>query len=250
MSPAGAPRGPTLIVFTREPVAPTTKTRLIPAIGATNAAALAHAFTLDALAKCRSVGRGRLVIAASSPGPVHRSAYFRALARRFGAQLVDQGAGALGARMRRVLEPFCEGGAILIGTDTPSLGPGMLEGAVALLERVPVVLGPSLDGGYYLLGVRGAIPDIFGGVRWGRGAVLAQTVRRLERDSVAYALAPSWYDVDRVGDLAVLIRHLEILARRRRARRPRRAGVLSTEEDPCPATARLLARLGLLAPGG
>jgi hypothetical protein len=243
-------RRPTLIVFTREPVAGETKTRLIPRLGARKAAALAHAFTLDALAKAQSL-RVPIVIAGSAPGDARRASYFRALARRFDAGLVDQGEGNLGARMARALAPLCDAGAVLIGTDTPSLPPKLLARNVALLRRTRVVLGPSLDGGYYLIGVRGPLPDIFRGIRWGSTQVLAETIRRLRRMRIPYALGPSWYDVDRWSDLMLLAAHLSLHADSvglRVSRKPiHRSANPSRDPHPCPATARLLACLGLLS---
>ncbi|MGH7933889.1 MAG: TIGR04282 family arsenosugar biosynthesis glycosyltransferase [Candidatus Binataceae bacterium] len=234
---------PTLIVFAREPTPGETKTRLIPRVGAANAAALADAFTRDALTKAHDLGE-RVVIAAAAPNGVANSRYFRALARQFhAAGVIEQGTGNLGVRMARVVAPYCAGGAILIGTDTPSLPRKMLACSLELLRRVPVVLGPSLDGGYYLVGVRGPLPDIFRGIRWGGGRVLEQTLKRLRRDHIPYRLAPSWYDVDRWSDLMLLIEHL-----RRDAARRIRAEVPHPDTPPCPATARVLARLGLLRP--
>jgi hypothetical protein len=221
----------TIIVFAREPIAGATKTRLIPRLGADHAAALADAFTRDALIKARATGL-RLVIAGSAPESVMRSRYFHRVARRFQADLIDQGSGSLGARMSRVLAPYSTDGAILIGADTPSLPARLLVQAVARLHRSPVVLGPSLDGGYYLVGVRGDIPDIFRGIRWGTSSVLATTITRLERTGARYTLAEPWYDIDRWSDLLRLAAHLRMI----------RHGA----PDPCPATSRLLHQLGLL----
>lgn len=243
-------RRPTLIVFTREPVAGETKTRLIPRLGAHNAAALAHAFTLDALAKAQNL-RVPIVIAGSAPGDARRANYFRTLSRRFDARLVDQGEGNLGTRMARALIPLCDAGAVLIGTDSPSLPSRLLAQSVTLLRRARVVLGPSLDGGYYLVGVRGPLPDIFRGIRWGGAQVLTETIRRLKRMRIPYALGPSWYDVDRWSDLMLLAAHLSLRADSgglRVSREPLpRSGNLPHDLHPCPATAHLLARLGLLS---
>jgi rSAM/selenodomain-associated transferase 1 len=226
---AAAPR-PAIIIFAREPVAGFTKTRLIARIGSQNAATLSHAFTLDALAKARSTGLPLVIAAGALSGA---SAYFPPLARRFGAVLVDQGDGSLGARMRLSLERFSNpGGALLIGTDTPSLPASFIARGARLMRTAPVVLGPSLDGGYYLVAVRGEPADIFRGVRWGGSQVLAQTLERLRRMHTPYALAPAWYDVDRWSDLLLLARHLHIIRR--------------TGSDPCPATAKVLRQLGLL----
>ena len=200
------------------------------------AAALSDAFIRDALAKAVSIGPSRIVIAASAAGGAERSKYFRRLARRFGAELIDQGDGSLGKRMARVLEPFSSSGALLIGTDTPSLPIPPLAASLEALRRNRVVLAPSLDGGYYAVGVRGAMPPIFTGIRWGSGSVFDSTVKRLKRAGIRYALGPAWYDVDRWADVMLLAAHLRLLARARR-----RGGA-----SPCPATEFVLNRLGVL----
>jgi uncharacterized protein len=228
-------RSTTLIVFCREPIPGRTKTRLVPRLGTKRAAELADAFILDALAKCRGLRPRQIVIAGSAPTGVHRSSYFRRLARRFGAELIDQGAGSLGNRMERALAPFRREAAVLTGTDTPTLPPNLLARSVALLRRAQVVLAPSLDGGYYLVGARGMMPDIFHGIAWGRASVLDQTLARLRRQRVNYALAPGWYDVDRWSDVMSLAAHLD--------------GILPSA-IPCPATAAVLRRLGLVSIGG
>jgi len=224
-------RAPTIIVFCREPIPGETKTRLVPRLGAPNATAIAGAFTLDALAKAQAVG-ARIAIAGSGPRGARGSRYFRALARRFDACIVEQGEGTLGMRMERALAPFLPGAAVLIGTDTPSIPPRLLRRSLALLRNAAVVIGPSLDGGYYLVGVRGTMPDIFRGIRWGGARVLEQTVKRLRRAGACYALGPSWYDVDRWSDLMLLTAHLRQKATR--------------AANSCPATARILQQLGLL----
>ena len=199
-------------------------------------AALSDAFIRDALAKAVSIGPSRIVIAASAAGGAERSKYFRRLERRFGAELIDQGDGSLGKRMARALEPFSSSGALLIGTDTPSLPIPLLAASVEALRRNSVVLAPSLDGGYYALGVRGAMPPIFSAIRWGSGGVFDSTVKRLERAGIRYALGPAWYDVDRWADVMLLAAHLRLLARARR-----HAGA-----SPCPATESVLKQLGVI----
>jgi uncharacterized protein len=225
------PARPTIIVFTREPVPGSSKTRLGAHIGARNAAAVADAFTQDALAKARELGLP-VVIAASVAGALQDNHYFRSLARRFDADLIDQEQGNLGMRMARVLTAFSPAGALLVGTDTPSLPISILRRAATLIRHNRVVLGPSLDGGYYLVGIRGTLPDMFRGIRWGGPRVFQQTLARLATVGIRPALAPAWYDVDRWGDLMVLAEQLRRLAQRR--------------AFPCPRTAKVLAQLGLL----
>jgi hypothetical protein len=239
-------RRPALIVFCREPAPGRAKTRLIGALTPEGAAAFADRFIRDALAKARAVRPGRLVIAANTAGNARASRYFLRLGRRFGAEVVDQGRGDLGRRMARALAPYADGGALLIGTDTPTLPRRALARLLELLATASVVIGPSLDGGYYAIGVRGTLPPVFAGPRWGGPGVLADTLKRLRRGGWAYALGPAWYDVDENGDLAVLIEHLRRFELRGRLRRTRRA----LDAHPCPATAALVRKLGLLGSGG
>jgi uncharacterized protein len=227
---------PALIVFCREPIEHQVKTRLIGSMTPAAAAALSDAFIRDALAKAVSIRPSRIVIAASSPGGAERSKYFRRLARQFDAELVDQAPGSLGRRMARALEPFSANGALLIGTDTPSLPIATLATSLDALRRTRVVIAPSLDGGYYAVGVRGAMPPIFTAIRWGTRSVFDSTIDRLERAGIPYKLGPPWYDVDRWADVILLAAHLRMLARKR----PR------ARSSPCPATESVLARLGVL----
>lgn len=226
---------PALIVFCREPIPHLTKTRLVGRLMPDGVARLADAFIVDALAKAVSVRASRVVIAASAPEGPANSKYFHRLARRFGATLIDQGRGSLGARMSRALEPFASSGALLIGTDTPSLPVPLLEKSLGALLRSRVVIAPSLDGGYYAVGVRGAMPPIFTAIRWGSSGVLDATIRRLDRARIRYSLGPMWYDVDRWSDVMLLVAHLRL-----------RRGDHRANASPCPQTEAVLKRLGVM----
>jgi uncharacterized protein len=233
-------RRPAAIIFAREPIAGRAKTRLIPILGPEGAASLADAFIRDALLKARAMDAAPVIIAADTQSGASRSPYFRALSDTFGARLIDQGRGNLGARMAHAIRAFAgPGGTVLFGTDTPSLPVRMLKLSADLLRDHAVVLAPALDGGYYLVGVRGMIPDIFSGLRWGSAGVMAATLGRLRAARISYALGPWWYDVDRPRDLILLSRHLKgrLGARWARAMPLERA-------TPCPATAAILDRLG------
>ncbi len=138
--------------------------------------------------------------------------------------------------MVRALQPFQSGGALLIGTDTPSLPLSLMKQNLGHLRATGVVIAPSLDGGYYAIGARGAIPPIFTGIRWGTRTVFRDTVARLKRARVTFALGPSWYDVDRWTDVLLLAAHLRLIALAKPTREP----------HPCPATLAVLQRLGLL----
>jgi len=101
--------------------------------------------------------------------------------------------------------------------------------ALHALARARIVVGPSLDGGYNLLGVRAPLPDLFSRIPWKSDRVLAATLARLERAKIAPVVLPCWYDVDTAVDVAHLARHVRTLA--------------TLGETPCPRTRRVLARL-------
>ena len=199
------------------------------------AARLADAFIDDALRKAAGLGGRKLVIAASSPGPVRRSKYFLRLARRYGADLVDQGEGHLGQRMARVLCRYADAagcGPVWQPTRPRCHRPSFAK-VWQRCSRTPVVIAPALDGGYYLVGVCGAVPKIFSSISWGGSRVLEQTLGRLHRLSIRYQLGPWWYDIDRPTDLELLAADLT-------------AERAATAVAACPATARLMDELGLL----
>jgi rSAM/selenodomain-associated transferase 1 len=215
-----------LILFAREPVAGSVKTRLVPALGRAGAARLYAAFTADL---CAALAPRFALTIACSPDPARP--YFRGLARRHRVALVPQGDGDLGARMRRMATAALarRSRVVIVGSDIPTLPPDLVESAFRALRRRRVVLGPSLDGGYYLIGLRAPVPDVFSRMPWGGPRVLERTLARLRRERIGAVLLPPWYDVDTPADVALLADHLRVLAP---------AGT-----RPCPRTARVLATM-------
>jgi glycosyltransferase A (GT-A) superfamily protein (DUF2064 family) len=107
--------------------------------------------------------------------------------------------------MSHAIEAALAGGGdevVLVGSDVPSLPPARITAAFDLLENgADVVLGPSEDGGYYLIGMRRLVPELFTGIAWGAGDVLGRTRGMAERAGLNVALVDPWYDVDRPEDL-------------------------------------------------
>lgn len=101
--------------------------------------------------------------------------------------------------------------AVIIGADLPTLPLGYLRAAFTVLEHQPVALGPSQDGGYYLIGLRAPQPGLFEGIAWGTNQVLVQTMDRVNRLGLEARCLPPWYDVDTVDDLDFLVYHLSLL---------------------------------------
>lgn len=114
----------------------------------------------------------------------------------------------LGERMKHafagVLDEFTR--AVLIGSDSPDLTPDVVDEAFNALEVSQAVLGPSCDGGYYLIGFRSDTfpPEVFEGMPWGSDTVFSRTLERLREKGLSTHLLPLWLDVDRVEDLDTL----------------------------------------------
>lgn len=182
------------------------KTRLIAALGAAGAAALAEAFIGDTAALLRRAGVDAVVIA-TPPGAVDL------LSALTGFPAIAQREGDLGARMSSAFgDLFARDHApvLLVGTDSPTQPPGHVAEAIALCVAHPeaLVLGPAEDGGYWCVGLSRPVPGVFDGIAWGTGSVLAETRAQAARRGVPVVLGPRWHDVDEPGDLARLRREL------------------------------------------
>ena len=114
-----------------------------------------------------------------------------------------QGGGDLGERMSRMFARAFEHAerAVVIGTDTPAVGARTIARALAALDTADVVLGPSRDGGYYLMALREAQPKLFSGVAWSTGSVLAETVARARTLELQVTLLEVEADIDTAADL-------------------------------------------------
>jgi rSAM/selenodomain-associated transferase 1 len=194
-------------VMAKAPAAGTVKTRLCPPLSPAEAADLAEAFLRDTwTAVCALDG----VLPAVVHAPEDARAFFEALAP--GAPLFPQRGADLGARMARAFDDLLAldiAGAMLVGSDAPTLPRATLAEAVAAIADADLVLGPSEDGGYYLIGLRAPRPDLFTGIAWSTAAVFDATVRRARAAGLRTAILPPWFDVDTPADLDRLASSLE-----------------------------------------
>lgn len=222
-----------LIVFVKNPIPGAVKTRLQTRYAPERVVALYTAFVRDVLERAEGIDVDRRVIAFDPPDA---EAEVRAL---FGQgtktewQFVPQVQDDLGARMREALVQQLDAGtsaAVLIGTDIPSLPAHHITRAFDLLRTKDVVLGPSTDGGYYLVGVSKPAPEIFEHVEWSTPRVLAQTIDRIQSAGHTLGLVPPWFDVDTPDELDLLLAHA-------------RATILATGVDPLPYTHACLSNL-------
>ncbi|MCC6410485.1 MAG: TIGR04282 family arsenosugar biosynthesis glycosyltransferase [Saprospiraceae bacterium] len=111
--------------------------------------------------------------------------------------------GDLGARMHHAFQKAFETGAkkvVIAGSDCPELEAGILQQAFDLLDTHDTVLGPSIDGGYYLLGLKTPSPELFENMVWSIETVFSQTLTRLKNTGKSCALLPVLNDIDTEED--------------------------------------------------
>ncbi len=180
------------------------KSRLRPLLGPEMVARLSACFIQDVAAALEAV-----------PGALDRQLY--ALFSPAGSEaalrmllpppwaLVPREEASVGALMDGSLTAFLADGhdcAILVNGDSPTLPTGLITQAIAALRQTDdrVVLGPALDGGYYLIGLKRPHPRLFQGIAWSTPDVLASTLQRAEEIGLPATLLPAWYDVDDAED--------------------------------------------------
>lgn len=181
------------------------KTRLARAIGVDAATAVARASLVDVWSGAHAVP-GLAPSLALDGDP----AYLPPLTPP--PTPVAQGDGDLGQRMARHLRLAVEraGRALMIGSDSPGAPRVFFERALALLDTHDAVLGPVLDGGFWLIGLRRVPAGLLDDLPWSDPSTLNATVERLRQRGLSTALLAPWFDVDRLQDLGrlrVLLRH-------------------------------------------
>lgn len=189
-----------LIVFARRPRAGV-KRRLARVVGRDYAARVYAALLENTLSHAeRAPFRQRILMPATRTD----MAWFAARYRRRGWRVRGQSYGNLGQRMAQALAAELGHGraAILIGSDIADLNSDDLRLAGCLLSSdTEAVLGPASDGGFWLIGMRHPLTNLFTDVRWSSDAVLARTLNNFERSGIPVALLALRHDVDRARDL-------------------------------------------------
>ncbi|NOY83096.1 MAG: DUF2064 domain-containing protein [Kiritimatiellaeota bacterium] len=196
------PESTRLVVFSRFPRTGACKTRMIPALGAEEAAQLQRGMTEHAFntaCELRRIRNAEIEVRFTGGDPDEFQSWLGD-----NALYTPQGDGTLGDRMRRaVRDAFARGsaGTVIIGADCPGVTAALLGQAFDALSGNDLVLGPALDGGYYLIGMSRPIPDLFRIMAWGSATVLEESLARARRAGLAVRLLPALGDVDRPEDL-------------------------------------------------
>jgi rSAM/selenodomain-associated transferase 1 len=193
-------------MMTRLPVPGATKTRMMPALTAEECAALHLSFLKDYDGLAASL-KGRV-----NPfvyyAPEHATEDRLSALPLAGERLVQRG-DTLGDRMRHAFDLLFVRGyeqIVLVGTDIPHLTPGVIEGAFDTLETADAVIGPTDDGGYYLIGKRAPFPELFSKkLGWGERSVLEETLGIAEESKIRMKTVDRMTDIDTIEDLLSLV---------------------------------------------
>ena len=203
--PAPPPASAALIVFAKAPVAGQVKTRLSPPLTPDEAASLHGSLVLDLLERCQSL-KGCDRILAGAPTPEHP--FFGAMKTRFKIPVWDQVGHDLGGRMTHAFQSALGSpyqAVLIVGTDIPGITVPLISTAFKSLQDHDVVVGPTVDGGYYLIGLRSPIPELFENIPWSTDTVFSLTQEKTTALGLSLKILPMLRDLDTVEDLQVFI---------------------------------------------
>lgn len=192
-----------LVVLAKQPLRGHSKTRLARSIGEEQAQGLAEAFVLDTLALVNAAREKRQALLAYSP-PTAEPWFVR---HAPSLTLIVQADGDLGARIHSATSTAFARGAercVVIGTDMPHLERARIDEAFESLATDDLVLGPSEDGGYYLIALKREDPRLFQEIDWSTAHVLGQTMQRATELGLTVKLLPTEFDIDDADDLTKL----------------------------------------------
>lgn len=186
-----------VVMLSKSPIVDCCKTRLTGRLTQQQANGLQTALIEDIFGNILPENEYDLWVAAPTSESLN---YFQ----RFTSRLLVQCGNDLGEKMKNLTDQLFSQGygkVILIGSDMPLMTSGMLMDAVRHLDTCDCVIGPAVDGGYYLIGMRRRIPEIFCGVDWSTDKVLRQTVQTLDSALLRHNQLPVHRDMDEWHDL-------------------------------------------------
>lgn len=183
-----------LIVFLRSPRKGKVKTRLAESVGPDKAFDIYQKLVRHTLIIIKPLSRPiYFFIEGDLPAPFDRFA---------SALYYLQSEGDLGQRMQEAfaiaLEKYTK--VVIIGSDCPGLTQSIIEQAFNVLDKEDIVIGPSTDGGYYLLGCKKMNPELWTGITWSSSSVLQETIQRCISSRLTYSLLTELSDVDTEED--------------------------------------------------
>lgn len=207
MAEPSVPRSSAVVVLAKVPEPGRVKTRLVPAVGEARATALAEAMLGDTLEALEALGpaiarlwvaRGALE-AARARVPAHWAVH-------------PQAEGDLGARMGEAWRVAAADRVVIVGADAPSMSAARVEAALAALGSADVVVGPTLDGGYDLLGLRRRESAVLDDMPWSTPELMSVTRARARAAGLVLVELEPGFDVDTGEDLVGLASRLDEVA--------------------------------------
>lgn len=215
-----------LILFTRVPTEGKTKTRLQTALTPAQCVEAHCAFLRDAKAACSNPSQWDLLVFYGDEGPL---SVLQKILPEQSAFFPQQGK-SLGEKMDRAISRVLSMGyerCVLVGADLPELNQKIIDAAMQQLQKNQLVLGPTADGGYYLIGSTKPCPEIFSGQSYGGSSVFENTVAAAKKAGLSLGIVAPLEDIDQPEDLRALAKRLN-----------------GKQETVCPHSRQFLRKLG------
>jgi rSAM/selenodomain-associated transferase 1 len=203
------PQAAALIILAKAPIPGQVKTRLCPPLAPDEAATLHGTMVLDTLERSRNLlGFDRFLACA----PSKQHPFFKAVGARQDVHLLEQVQGDLGRRMHQAFSSVFDLGyrsAVAVGTDLPTVHADMFRQALKGLADHDVVLGPSVDGGYYLIGLNNPALELFSDIPWSTDQVFTSTRQKAQHLNLSVQLLTEQRDLDTLTDLQFFIKETQ-----------------------------------------
>jgi len=191
-----------VIIFMRAPYRGEVKTRLARTIGKERAAQLYRLCAEAIVHEISELSKVQKYIFFADVTPNYNTDYLVDL----GFKISIQEGASLGQRLENAFSRLSADGvkkALVVASDVPDLTANIVEEALNGLEDHDVVIGPSLDGGYYLIGLKEPQKSLFKGIAWGTKKVFRQTVDIADKKGLTIKYLPELIDFDTSDDLMI-----------------------------------------------
>ena len=201
-------KDPIVIVFAKKPEQGRVKTRMCPPLSEVQAKELAIYLTQKTIENISAYWPGKIELCV---WPDSRDDVFTELVSRYAIDISTQVAGDLGVKMRIAMTRSVNSGrnAMIMGADVPHCSGEIIDSAYQALKSDKNVIGPSVDGGYYCIGVTNPKPAMFKNVSWGSSSAFTQTLSSCKDSGIEFGtILPCLNDLDTFEDLRKLSEQL------------------------------------------
>ncbi len=198
-----------LILFAKIPIAGNVKTRLTPDLSMQQAAEVAKVLLSETLALATEHWPGKVILAV---WPDVNDSFIQQQLNRYEVDHINQVDGDLGRKMFSAMEAVGYPCAVM-GCDVPHVPSGNLLMAHSELDRGQDVLGPTDDGGYYLLGLQQSQEMLFSNQTWGQESVLEDSLEKAKKVNLSFTYLENEFDIDTYTDLVNASKTLKILGK-------------------------------------